>query len=218
MSPLQYKIYTFIRDYLLQHAYSPSYTEIAKGVGMNLNSKSLISRSLHILVNNGHLLREEKGYRNIRLPLSRYQLPIIGKIAAGKPIEPIEQHAVLDLADLLCKKDCYVLEVKGDSMIGEGIWSGDKIICKRQSTAAEGDIAVVLIDGEKATLKQIRYQPDGKILLAAANPDYSPQVYEASRIVIQGIFIGLLRLPAEKTMDIKKTVMPTEKTTADQES
>jgi repressor LexA len=126
--------------------------------------------------------------------LSRLKLPVTGRIAAGSPIESIEQQEILDLAAILCDASCYVLIVKGNSMIGEGILDGDNIICKRQSTAQEGDIAVVLIDGEKATLKRIHYKLDGMIELEAANPEFKSQIYSLERISIQGVFIGLLRL------------------------
>jgi repressor LexA len=212
MTPAQKKVYMYIKEHLTQHHYAPSLSEIAKGIGMSASSKSLISRHVHALIKSGLLIKKPTGYRNIRLPLSRFQLPIVGKIAAGSPIEPVKQQAVLDLAEVLCNEGCYVLEVKGDSMIGEGIWDGDKIICKKQTTASEGDIVVALIDKEKATLKSLHYQPDGTILLAPANPQFKSQLYDANRITIQGIFIGLLRLPSQKIKTTPKMESSEKKT------
>jgi repressor LexA len=198
MSPLQYKIFKFIQQYITTNGYSPTLLEIAKGIGISPRSKGLISRYVHVLVKSGWLTLDHKGYRNINIPLPRLQFPVVGRIAAGSAIEPIDQQEILDIAAALWEEGCFVLEVKGNSMNGEGILDGDNIICKQQATANEGEIVVALIDKIKATLKRIHYLPESIIQLEAANPDFPPQVYAKERITIQGVFMGLVRLPNKK--------------------
>lgn len=195
VTPTQHKIYQFIQQFMQEQGFAPSLQEIAQGIGISPRSKSLISRYVHALESEGLLKLGDKGYRNIQLTHShQLTLPMVGRIAAGAPLEAIAQSEVLDLGALLLGKDHYVLEVKGDSMIEEGILDGDKVICKRQSTANEGDIVVALVDNLSATLKRIRYKSEEEIVLLPANSKLKPQIYAASRVQIQGIFIGLLRL------------------------
>lgn len=195
MTPLQYNIYKFIKDSLLKNGHSPSLEEIARGIGISPKSKGLISRYVKTLKEAGWLAMDHGGYRNIKISLPPLQLPIIGRIAAGCPIEPVDQQEILDIAAALWDENCFVLEVKGNSMSGEGILDGDNIICKKQEHAKESEIVVAMIDKEKATLKRIHYQPDGSILLEAANPNFGPQTYTPDRVTIKGVFIGLVRLP-----------------------
>lgn len=196
VSPLQQKIYEFIRSYLKDHSYSPTLEEIARGIGISPRSVSLISRSVHALVQSGHLRFGKKGYRNIQLAEDdlSLSLPVLGRIAAGSPIEAIAQSQTLDLSALLKQDDHFVLQVKGDSMIDEGIFDGDFIICKSLQHAAEGDIVVALIDHTDTTLKRISYKIENKITLIPANAKLKPWAYSPERVQVQGKFIGLLRL------------------------
>lgn len=193
VTPTQHKIYKFIQQFIHEQGYAPSLQEIAVGIGISASSKSLISRSVHALADAG-MLRLSEGRRNIELSQQAVALPLVGRIAAGAPIEAIPNHEMLDLSGLLSSNDHYVLEVRGDSMIEEGILDGDHVICKRQNTAVEGDIVVALIDNQEATLKRICFQTKDKITLLPANSALKPQVYPSHRVQIQGIFIGLLRL------------------------
>lgn len=195
MTPIQYKIYQFILDFIETHGYAPLLKEIAIGVGISPKSKSFISRCVHMLTDKGLLVMDVEGRpRNIQLAKNAFSLPLVGRIAAGAPIEAIMQAETLDLSALLVADNHFVLEVKGDSMIDEGILDGDKIICKQQQTAAEGDIVVALIDNQNATLKRIHYTSREDIALLPANAELLPQVYSKNRVQIQGIFVGLLRL------------------------
>jgi repressor LexA len=195
ITPIQHQIYQFISEYIQEHGYSPILTEIAKGVGINPKSKSFISDCVHALAKDGLLnLGPKHKSRNIQLTQSKTTLPLMGRIAAGAPIEAIQQAEPLDLASLFAGDKHYSLEVKGNSMIEEGILDGDKVICRQQSTATEGDIIVALIDNLEATLKRIRYTSPNQITLLPANKELNPQVYAAERIQIQGLFVGLLRL------------------------
>lgn len=194
-TPLQNKIFQFIKTYLDVHGYSPSFEEIAVGVGISARSVSLVSRSVHALVDEGRLVFYKKGHRNLKLPDSQpFSLPLLGKIAAGSPIEAIPDYRAIDVGWLLKGETHFVLEVKGDSMIDEGILNGDFVICKHASVAKEGDIVVALVDQSDATLKRVSYQVKGMITLIPENPHLKPKAYLPNRIQIQGLFIGLLRL------------------------
>ena len=194
-TPTQYKIYQFVTQFIQEKGFAPSLHEIA-GIGISPRSLSLVSRYLRVLEEDGLLSMGKKGYRKVQLKQvsSSTSLPLVGRIAAGAPIEAIANNETIDLAELFGGDNLYVLEVKGDSMIEEGIWSGDKVICKRQDTANEGDIVVALIDNLEATLKRISYKAAGKITLLPANIKLQPQIYGAERVQVQGIFVGLLRL------------------------
>lgn len=195
VTPTQHKIYEFIKQYVDKHDYAPSLQEIAHGIG--IKSRSLISRYVHALEKSGHLALANEGHRKIRLTSSNddMALPLIGKIAAGLPIEAVAQQDHLILKDLLVGAGRYALMVKGDSMIDEGILDGDIVICEKRDHADEGEIVVALIDNQEATLKRIHFSADGKIKLIPANSAYNAQIYAAHQVNIQGVFIGLLRLP-----------------------
>jgi repressor LexA len=197
MTPIQYKIYQFIQNFIDKHGYAPLLKEIALGVGISPKSKSFISRTVHSLTEKGLLIMEGEGRpRNIKLVKDfSWSLPLVGRIAAGSPIEAIQQTETLDLAAALIADNHFVLEVRGDSMIEEGILDGDKVICKQQDTANEGDIVVALIDNYAATLKRILFKPQNNVTLLPANAKLSPEVYPKNRIRIQGVFVGLLRFP-----------------------
>jgi len=120
-------------------------------------------------------------------------LPILGRIAAGIPIDAIEDSNREELLALLTTPGRYALRVCGDSMIEAGIYDGDTIIVQSLQRATNGDIIVALIDHETVTLKRIKYLPGGKIRLIAENPKISSQVYDARRITIQGKVIGQIR-------------------------
>ncbi|MES2218327.1 MAG: transcriptional repressor LexA [Pseudomonadota bacterium] len=194
-TPTQYKIYQFVTQFMQERGFAPSLNEIAIGIGISPRSLSLVSRYLRVLEQDGLLSMGKTGYRKIQLKSpTGLHLPLVGKIAAGTPIEAVARNETIDFAELFGKEDLYALEVKGDSMIEEGILEGDKVICRRQDSAKENDIVVALIDNENATLKRIHFKPAGKITLTPANASLQPQTYLAHRVQVQGIFIGLLRL------------------------
>ncbi|MEQ1930844.1 MAG: transcriptional repressor LexA [Parvularculaceae bacterium] len=121
-------------------------------------------------------------------------LPVLGRIAAGTPIEAI-QHEVDRLAApkaMLKSGEHYILEVQGESMIEAGIYDGDFAVIQKTPEAANGDIVVALVDGEEATLKRIR-RKGGSIALEAANPAFETRIYGPDRVAIQGKLVGLMR-------------------------
>src|SRR5579885_504515 len=183
---IQHKIYEFIRQYIEQYGYSPSLEEIALGIGISPNSISLVSRSIRALVAAGRLRFHKKGYRNLQVINDEgFSLPLMGRIAAGEPIEAIENRQTVDLSKLLRGEDHFVLEVKGDSMVEEGIFDGDLVICRRTKQAREGEIVVALIDEQDATLKRISYKISHHITLVPANPALKPKAYSPQRIQVQ---------------------------------
>ncbi len=131
---------------------------------------------------------------NIEEDKNIISVPIMGKIAAGTPIEAIQYNiSSVDVpAEMLGKGEHFALEVKGDSMIEAGIFDGDTVIINKQQTAANGDIVVALIDDEEATLKRLRKRGNS-IALEAANRAYETRIFGPDRVVVQGRLVGLLR-------------------------
>ncbi|XSG82444.1 MAG: transcriptional repressor LexA [Methyloligella sp. ZOD6] len=121
-------------------------------------------------------------------------VPVMGRIAAGVPIEAIQNrsHSIDVPPEILTKGEHYALEVKGDSMIEAGILEGDTIIIRKSDTADNGDIVVALVDEEEATLKRLRRRGDS-IALEAANPAYETRIFGPDRVRVQGRLVGLIR-------------------------
>lgn len=192
---LEKRILNFIRAFILQHGHSPTLVEI--GHAMEINSKGTIHRYVQALKQKGVLEQTERGWRGIRLvedPQSQHTtLRLVGRIAAGHPIEAIEDQDEINLHEMFVGDNRYALQVKGESMIGAGILDGDIVIIESRDNAQYGDIVVALIDEQEATLKRYRRYADGRIELAPENPDMKPMVYEPERVRVQGVLIGSLR-------------------------
>lgn len=189
----QQEIFTYIRHYIIQNNISPTESEIAKSV--NINSRGVIHRHLTKIAQ-VKLIKLTGKKRGIQLLNSKQymQLPIMGLIAGGKPIESLAQVKVLDLADLMVGSNRFVLQVQGDSMNGDNICDGDYIICEKREVAKDNEIAVVIVNENEATLKRIKKNNDGTVSLLSSNPKVTPMIYPAKSIKIQGIFLGLIRL------------------------
>lgn len=125
---------------------------------------------------------------------SGVEIPVMGRIAAGVPIEAIQTHShtITVPPDLIGKGEHYALEVRGDSMIEAGILDGDTVLIRRTDTADSGDIVVALVDGEEATLKRLR-KKGASIALEAANPAYETRIFGPGRVDVQGRLVSLLR-------------------------
>ena len=120
-------------------------------------------------------------------------IPLLGKIAAGRPIEALPQPETVKVPDeLLTGGNCYVLIVRGESMIEEGIYDGDYVVIESRDHARNGEIVVALVENEEATLKRIEQQP-GKVVLHPANNAMSPMTYRSEQVRVQGVLVGLLR-------------------------
>lgn len=183
----------FIQSYIAKHAKAPLLTEIAEGLG--IQSKGVVHRYLSVLEEQGYIRRHQK-HRGIELeghPDSD-ELPLLGRIAAGKPIEAIENRELINFANLLGGANRYVLQVKGHSMIDEGIRNGDLVVIEQSSTARSNQIVVALIDDNEATLKRIKFPNRDVIRLIPANKNMQPKEYPADRVAIQGTLVGQVRM------------------------
>ncbi len=121
-------------------------------------------------------------------------VPVMGRIAAGTPIEAIQNHShtVTVPPEMLGAGEHFALEVRGDSMIDAGIFDGDTVLIHKQPTASNGEIVVALVDDEEATLKRLR-RKGNSIALEAANPAYETRIFGPERVAVQGKLVGLLR-------------------------
>ena len=189
----QRKTYKFIQRFFHEHDHAPTAAEIATGIG--IKSRGVIHRYLKQLAEEGLIRLLPKRHRNIQLLAASpdRSLPLVGAIAAGQPIEAIEQQEAVDVASIFLGTNRYALKVKGESMIDEGILDGDIVVCERTQMAQNGQIVVALIDHEQATLKRLYYNDDKSVTLVPANPSHHPMIYSADRVEIQGIYVGLLR-------------------------
>ena len=130
-------------------------------------------------------------------PISATQvvsIPVMGRIAAGTPIEAIQTHShtIMVPPEMLGPGEHYALEVRGDSMIEAGIFDGDTVLIKKQDAASTGEIVVALVDDEEATLKRLR-RKGNSVALEAANPAYETRIFPPDRVKVQGRLVGLLR-------------------------
>ena len=164
---------------------------------MDISSKGTIHRYVQSLRNQGLLAQPERGWRGIRLADDALNnsttLPLVGRIAAGQPIEAIENQEEINLTEMFVGKDRFALQIKGDSMIDIGILDGDIVVIQPQNTAQFGDIVVALIDDQEATLKRFKKLKDGRIELSPENQELEPMIYEPERVKVQGILVGQLR-------------------------
>ena len=195
LTSLENRMLIFIREYIAQYGEGPTLTEI--GMALDIKSKGTIHRYVQQLRAKGRLEQPERGWRSIRLtdnPLHpSTTLPLVGRIAAGHPIQAIPDQEEINLTEMFVGEGRYALQVKGESMIGVGILDGDIVIIEPRSFAEYGDIVVALIDEEEATLKRYKRYSDGRVELSPENPDMQPMIFEARRVRIQGVLVGQMR-------------------------
>ncbi|MES0327399.1 MAG: transcriptional repressor LexA, partial [Gammaproteobacteria bacterium] len=182
--------------YIAIHSVSPKLQEIAEGIG--ISSRGVAHRYVQALVDADFLANDKGRHRGIRLLRENPQqqkntLPLLGKIAAGKPIEAIAGEDEINLTDFFGKNN-FAVRVQGDSMIDAGILDGDVVVIEFRETANDGDIVVALIDEQEATLKRFKSTPKGRFIhLIPENADMETMVYDANRVRIQGVLVGQLR-------------------------
>ena len=182
----QQQVLDYIAKTVQERGYPPSVREIGEAVG--LSSPSTVHSHLSSLVKLGYLKRDPAKPRAImvvdREPVASphddrlREIPVLGRIAAGTPILAAEHvEEVLPLpVDLVGNGPVFLLEVKGDSMTGAGIFEGDLVAVRSQKDALDGEIVAALIDGEEATVKRLRRR-DGNVILESENPAYEPMVF-----------------------------------------
>ena len=192
----QKEILDFLETFVSRNGYSPSFEEIARGMGL----KSLATVHKHItnLEKKGMLDRVHNRSRSIDvLPpgtrtRSSLKLPLAGRIAAGQPVEQVEGSETISLADVVGNRDVFALEVRGDSMRDEHIINGDYVLVERTRIAHQGEIVVALVHGAETTLK--RFFPEGNLVrLQPANIEMDPIYVPAGQVAIQGRVLGVLR-------------------------
>jgi repressor LexA len=194
LTPKQLHIYKFIKTFRNAHDYSPTLEEIAVEFGV---SKITVLQHLRALEKRGAIRRGRYQVRGIevrepsRSTKSPTRLPLVGVIAAGEPIEAIEDRETLEISDLVGgRNDPFLLRVRGDSMIDEQIRDGDYVVCERRTAAHNGETVVAIID-EEATLKRFYRERGGRVRLQPANQRMKP-IYP-KRVEIRGVVIGILR-------------------------
>jgi repressor LexA len=195
LTPRQLQILTFIRNFRRKHGYSPTMQELADHLGI---TKVTVFEHVGALERKRLLRRLPHKARSLelssRVPFpdeSAGVFPLRGHIAAGVPIEAIENQETLELNELFPgKPGTYLLRVRGESMIDEHIREGDYVIVDGRKEWRDGETVVALLDNGEATLKKI-YRAKGRIRLQPANPDFSP-IY-VDNLNVQGVVIGVLR-------------------------
>lgn len=189
----QNRVLQVIRTRIETDGHAPTLEEIGQVVGVR--SRGSVHRLVQALIDKGYLRRTASGWRGLQLVEEHdsLSLPLLGRIAAGRPIEAIPGEERLNLSDFLLGPNRYALRVQGDSMIDAGILDGDTVVIAHADTARDGEIVVALIDGETATLKRLQRRKDGMLALIAENPAMPTQLYPAERVLIQGVVVAQLR-------------------------
>ena len=189
LTPLEERILGFIGEYLRQNGgQSPTLTEI--GVGCGIKSVGTVHRYVSQIEGKGYLDKARKGWRTLVAPNS---LPFCGNIAAGQPLEAIEQAESIDMMSLVIQPDCFVLRIKGDSMIDSGILEDDLVVIQKSNTARSGQIVVALVGESDASLKEFRDLKNGSVELIPHNKDLESMIFPADQIQIQGILRSVIR-------------------------
>ncbi len=196
----QKEVLDYITQYIEVNGYAPSYREIAEA--FNLGSVATVADHVETLVSKGLLRKSDNSARSLQLVKDEdfeeerfVGLPILGLIAAGQPIETMTGHTeTLEVPPFMVgTRHSYVLQVKGDSMIEEGIFEGDYVVIQEKDVPSNGDMVVALVNNDEATLKRY-YKEKDHIRLQPSNAAYEPIIVPKSTPVkIQGICIGVIR-------------------------
>jgi len=197
----QQEIFDFLLQNQDQFSHPPTLEELCAAMG--LKSRGSLHSQIKALIDANLIEASERKQRGIRL--TQYAkslvnktnesniLPFVGYIAAGRPVEAIENIAYMTVPDeLKTDSPCYVLKVKGESMVEEGIFDGDWVIIEQRSHARNGEIVVALVDKTEATLKFIEQYPH-ETLLIPANSTMKTMRYRPEQVEIQGVLVGQMR-------------------------
>jgi repressor LexA len=192
----QKQILDYVESFIENFGYSPSFEEIASFFGYS--SLATVHEHLTNLEQKGYLRKNYNKSRSLELVPAEgalaVELPLLGAVAAGLPIEAIEQNETLAVPhDMLGQGSNYVLRVKGDSMVEEQIRDGDYIVVNSRQTAENGEMVVALVHGDSATVKKFYREKDGRVRLQPANAAMQPMYFRADEVQIQGIVIAVIR-------------------------
>jgi repressor LexA len=199
----QKQVLDFIAGFVDENGYCPSYDEIAKG--LNLASLATVHKHISVLETKSYLKRGFNQSRSLELSAKYVQeqrrttksplpdIPLMGRIAAGVPVESVEQREMLNFSDFAGNAHTFALEVRGDSMSDDHICDGDVILLEKAAEVRDGDIVVALVAGSETTLKRIYREPADTIRLQPANSTLKPMYYPAAEVQIQGRLLAVLR-------------------------
>ena len=197
LTPRQLQVLTCIRDFRRSRGFSPTMQELADGLGVTKvtvfeHVESLIAKDL--LRRAPHKARSLELTSHAQFPDERPTLiPLVGRIAAGLPIEAVQEPESLDLEDLFRSRyERFVLQIQGESMIEEQIRDGDFVVVEDRPEIRNGDTVVALMSDGEATLKQF-YREGDRVRLQPANPAFEPILVDAAHVQVQGVVIGVLR-------------------------
>ena len=193
----QKEMLDFLNGFIEAKGYAPTIEEIAEH--FSLRSLATVHKHLTNLQDKGLIRRAWNRSRALELvptevTVHAVELPLLGRVAAGSPIEAIEASETIFVPeDMVGRRETYVLQVKGDSMIEEQIRDGDYVIVENRRSADDGEMVIALLDGENVTLKKLYREGSGRVRLQPANARLQPIVVDQDRLRIQGVVIGVLR-------------------------
>lgn len=198
----QKEVLDCIANFVEENGFSPSYEEIARG--LKLASLATVHKHISVLEAKNYLKRSFNQSRSLELAPKYFQeqrkpkpampeIPLLGRIAAGAPVEAVEQRETLNFADFAGNAETYALQVRGDSMIEDHICDGDVILLERVQEAHDGDIVVALVAGAETTLKRFYREPGDMVRLQPANSSLKPIFVPAKQLEIQGRLLAVLR-------------------------
>jgi repressor LexA len=197
----QKEVLDFIADFVHDNGYSPSYEEIASG--LKLASLATVHKHIAALETKHYVKRSYNQSRSLEVSpkyleeQQRFQVaaevPLVGRIAAGSPVEAIATQASLQFSDFAGNPNVFALEVRGDSMVEDHICNGDYVLIEKANEVHDGDIVVALVGGAEATLKRFYHEPNGMARLQPANSSMQPIYAPLSELEIQGRLMAVLR-------------------------
>jgi repressor LexA len=192
----QKQLMDYLNNYISEHGYAPTLSEVGEYFG--LSSLATVHKHLHNLEQKGFIKRQHNHSRALEVsesdrPQAARTLRLLGRVAAGTPIEAVEGNETISVPDEFVRRDnTFCLRVKGDSMIEDGIHDGDYIIVEGRETAGNGETVVALI-GDEATVKRFYREADGSIRLQPANSTMQPIMVKEGDLAIRGVVVGLMR-------------------------
>ncbi len=207
LTPRQKEVLDFLVEFTERNGYAPSFEEIASGVG--LASLATVHKHITALEQKNYLKRRFNESRSIEVspeylnsererrrgtaPAAVLEVPLMGRIAAGTPVEAVANPETLNFSDFAGSPDTFALQVRGESMIDDHILHGDFVLVQRTAEVRDGEIVVALVDGMETTLKRLYREPEGMIRLQPANATMGPIMVPAASVEVQGRVLAVLR-------------------------
>jgi repressor LexA len=205
LTPRQKEVLDFLTEFIQSNGYSPSYEEIASA--LNLASLATVHKHVSALEAKKYLHRSYNQSRSLDVSEEYVQewrrqrssepampeMPLLGRIAAGSPVEAIQGNETLSFSDFVGTPGTFALQVRGDSMIDDHICSGDFVLIQEAKEAKDGEIVVALVEGSEATLKRFYREPNSMVRLQPANSSMQPILVPADSVQVQGRVLAVLR-------------------------